>query len=123
MFELRYQRLVVRSYAAKDVGDGAEIRVGAEILIGSGKERIRLEGSAIANGALLLRINDRERDRCGGRKIHVDKVWQTAAPRSQPGNTEHIVIGDLGLDGQIGLMDQGDLEIGIEVINSCVAAR
>ena len=72
---------------------------------------------------LLLRINDRECDRGGRGKIHVDKVWQTAAPRSQPGNTEHIVIGDLGLDGQIGLMDQGDLEIGIEVINSCVAAR
>src|ERR1700722_15246541 len=99
MLELRYQRLVVRGYAAKDVSDGAEIRVGAQIFISSGKECIRLESRAIADRTLLLRINDRERDRRRRRKIHVDKVGQTAAPRSQPGNTEHIVIGDLGLDG------------------------
>src|ERR1700722_16869792 len=123
MLELRHQRFVVRSYAAKDVSDGAEIRVGAQVLIGSGKERIRLECGAFADGTWLVRNYDRERDRGRRRKIQVDKVWQTAAPRSQPGNTEHVVIGDLGLDGQIGLMDQGDLEIGIEVINSCVAAR
>src|ERR1700679_1864911 len=117
MLELSHQGFVVRSYAAKDVSDGAEIRVGAQILIRSGKECIRLECGAIADGPLLLRIDDRERDRGRRRKIHVDKVWQTPAPRSQPGNTEHIVVGDLGLNGEIGLMDQGDLEIRIEVIN------
>ena len=48
MLELRHQRLVIRGYAAKDISDGAEIRVGPQVLIGSGKECICLEGGAIA---------------------------------------------------------------------------
>src|SRR5258708_38905383 len=82
MLELRHQRLVIRGYAAKDVSDGAEIRVGTKILIGGGKECIRLEAGPIANGALLLRIVDGERDGSWRRQVGVDKIRQAPSPRS-----------------------------------------
>ena len=103
--------------------DGAEIGVGPQVLIGGGEKCIRLEGSPIGDGALLLRVYDGKRNRRGRGQVGIDKIGQAASEGSEPGNAEYIVVGHLGFDGEVGLMDLGDLEVRIEVVHSRVAAR
>src|SRR6266481_2167347 len=101
MLELRHQRLVTRSYAAKDIRDGTEVRVGPQVFVGRGKKCIRLEGSPVADRALLLRVYDGEGNRRRRGQVDIDKVRQAASVRSEPRNTEYIVIGHLGFDGEV----------------------
>ena len=82
-----------------------KLGLGRRFLLAVAKNAFVVKVVPLRNGALLLRVVDGERDRCGRGKVDIDKIRQAAAPRSEPGNAEHIVIGNLGLDGEVSLMD------------------
>ena len=122
VLELSHQRLVIRSHAAKDVGDRAEIRVRPQVLIGSRKKCVCREGGSVADGTLLLRVVDGESDSSWRGKVDIHKIRQAPSPRSEPRDAKHIVIGNLRFNGKVSLMDLRHLEVRIEIVDGGVAA-
>src|SRR5579863_2602275 len=114
VLELGDQRFVARGDTAEDIGDGAEVRVGSRVEIG-------ICGNGASHGE-RSGAGHVERYGRGRGEVGVDEVGQTAAPRSQPGNAEDVVFGELLFQGQVGLMNLRNLEVWIDVEGGCVAA-